>query len=90
MKHILFLIFSILFLSLSTAQNSTLLSKRLVNLSATTIWNRIVEDNKLNLEFEYLDTLDFYFITYKSDEKLKAINYNFKLMTFETEHGFFR
>ncbi|MGS2763691.1 alpha/beta hydrolase family protein [Sinomicrobium sp. M5D2P9] len=49
------------------AQNGKILSKRLVNLSQTPIWNKISENDSLTSDFNHLKKLDFYFITYQSD-----------------------
>jgi len=74
MSRILTSIFFLLFISFGIAQNGKILSKRLVDLSTTSIWNKISENNKLTAEFEYLNKLDFYFITYQSDSlRVKGI-----------------
>lgn len=67
MNRILKTIFFLLFISFGFAQNGKLLSKKLVDISKTPIWNRISEDNELKPNFEHLKKLDFYFITYQSD-----------------------
>ena len=67
MNRILVSIFFLLFISFGFAQNGKILSKKLVDISKTPIWNRISQDNKLHSDFEYLQKLDFYFITYESD-----------------------
>ncbi|WP_179377364.1 alpha/beta hydrolase family protein [Winogradskyella wichelsiae] len=67
MNRILISIFFFLFLSFGFAQNGKLLSKRLVDISKTPIWERISQDNELHTDFEHLKKLDFYFITYQSD-----------------------
>lgn len=67
MNRILTSIFLLLFISLGFAQNGKLLSKKLVDISKTPIWNRISVDNELKPNFEHLKKLDFYFITYQSD-----------------------
>lgn len=69
MNRILTLIFSILFLSFGSAQNGKLLSKKLVDISKTPIWNKISQDNELHSDFEHLKKIDFYFITYESDSQ---------------------
>ncbi|PSG88784.1 peptidase [Aurantibacter aestuarii] len=61
------LIFLLLFAGLGFSQNGKLLSKNLVDLSKTPIWNKISENNVLKADFEHLKSLDFYFITYESD-----------------------
>jgi len=67
MSRILTTSFFLLFISFGFAQNGKLLSKKLVDISKTPIWNRISQDNELKSNFEYLKKLDFYFITYQSD-----------------------
>ncbi|OIQ18733.1 prolyl oligopeptidase family serine peptidase [Lacinutrix sp. MedPE-SW] len=67
MNRILISIFFFLFLSFGFAQNGKLLSKRLVDISKTPIWERISQNNELHSDFEHLKKLDFYFITYQSD-----------------------
>ncbi|WP_181256228.1 alpha/beta hydrolase family protein [Aurantibacter aestuarii] len=67
MYRILTLIFLLLFAGLGFSQNGKLLSKNLVDLSKTPIWNKISENNVLKADFEHLKSLDFYFITYESD-----------------------
>ncbi len=67
MNNILTLIFSFLFFNFSFAQNGKLLSKKLVDISQTPFWNKISENDTLISDFQYLNKLDFYFITYESD-----------------------
>lgn len=67
MNRVLTSILFLLFISFGFAQNGKLLSKKLVDISKTPIWNRISEDNELKPNFEHLKKLDFYFITYQSD-----------------------
>jgi len=67
MNNILTSIFFLLFLTAGVAQNGKILSKISVDISNTPIWNRISEDGELKPKFEHLNTLDFYFIIYKSD-----------------------
>lgn len=67
MYRILTLIFLLLFAGLGFSQNGKLLSKNLVDLSKTPIWNKISENEVLKPDFEHLKSLDFYFITYESD-----------------------
>jgi dipeptidyl aminopeptidase/acylaminoacyl peptidase len=69
MNRILISIFFFLFLSFGFAQNGKLLSKRLVDISKTPIWERISQDNELHSDFEHLKKLEFYFITYESDSQ---------------------
>ena len=69
MNKVLTSIFLLHFISFGFAQNGKLLSKKLVDISKTPIWNRVSQDNKLKQDFEHLKKLDFYFITYKSDNQ---------------------
>lgn len=69
MNRILTSIIFLLFVSFGFAQNGKLISKNLVDISNTPIWNRISQDNKLFPDFEHLKKLDFYFITYESDNQ---------------------
>ncbi|BDD03952.1 alpha/beta hydrolase family protein [Aureibacter tunicatorum] len=59
----------ILFLlaNLAIAQDGKILSKRLVDISQTPIWERISQDNELLPAFNHLNKLDLYFIAYQSD-----------------------
>jgi len=64
----------LLFISFGFAQNGKLLSKTLVDISKTLIWNRISQGNELKPNFEHLNKLNFYFITYDCDGlKVKGI-----------------
>jgi len=67
MNKVLTSIFFLLFISFGFAQNGKILSKKLVDISKTPIWNRISQDNELHSDFEHLKKLNFYFITYQSD-----------------------
>lgn len=67
MNRIIKTIFFLLFISFGFAQNGKLLSKKLVDISKTPVWNRISQDNELKPNFEHLNNLDLYFITYQSD-----------------------
>ena len=67
MNNILTLIFSCLFFSFGFTQNGKLLSKKLVDISQTPFWNKISENDTLISDFQHLNKLDFYFITYESD-----------------------
>lgn len=69
MNRILTSTFFLLFICFGFAQNGKLLSKKLVDISKTPIWIRISENNELKSNFEHLKKLDFYFITYQSDEQ---------------------
>ncbi|MCG2432219.1 alpha/beta hydrolase family protein [Aequorivita xiaoshiensis] len=74
MNRFLTSIFFLLFTSLGFAQNGKILSKELVDISQTPIWERISQDNQLHSDFEHLKKLDFYFITYQSDSlKVRGI-----------------
>ena len=67
MKGLLTSIFFLLIIFFGFGQNGNILSKKLVDISKTSIWKRISQDNKLHSDFEHLKKLDFYFITYQSD-----------------------
>ena len=67
MKKIMSIVFLLLFLNFGFSQNGKILSKQLVDLSKTPIWKHISENNQLSANYEYLNTLDFFFITYLSD-----------------------
>ncbi len=74
MNKIYLVLFSLLFLNFGFAQNGKILSKRLIDISEKPIWNRISDNNKLLPDFEHLNTLNFYSITYQSDnQKVKGI-----------------
>ncbi len=74
MNRVLSSIFFLLIISFGFAQNGKILSKKLVDISKTPIWNRISQDNELHSDFEHLKKLDFYFITYQSDSlKVRGI-----------------
>lgn len=70
MNQILLSLFFTLFLSFGFAQNGKLLSKNLIDISNTPIWNRISQNNELHSDFEHLKNVDFYFITYESDQQI--------------------
>ncbi len=67
MKKIIISIFSILFITLVYTQDGRILSKKLVDISKTPIWNKISENENLTSEYEYLNNLNIYTITYQSD-----------------------
>lgn len=74
MKNIVTLILLFIFSSFGFAQNGKLLSKSLVDISTTPIWSKISKDNKLLSDFEHLKNLNFYLITYQSDnQKVKGL-----------------
>ncbi len=57
-----------LFISLNVLpQNGKLISKRLVDIKTTPIWNRIAPNNNLKPVFKHVEDLNFYFISYSSD-----------------------
>ena len=67
--RILLTLFSLFIcISITFSQNGKLLSKKQVELAETPIWQKISQDNKLHSNFEYLDQLNYFFITYQSDE----------------------
>lgn len=49
------------------SQNGRIISKEIVDLHKTPIWNKISINDTLKNEYEYLKNLNFYFITYQSD-----------------------
>lgn len=74
MKNVVTLILLFFFSSFGFAQNGKLLSKSLVDISTTPIWSKISKDNKLLSDFEHLKNLNFYLITYQSDnQKVKGL-----------------
>ncbi|WP_109301870.1 S9 family peptidase [Aquimarina sp. AU474] len=74
MNKVLTSIIFILFISIGFSQNGKILSKKLVDISKTPIWNRISQDGQLYSNFKHLNKLDFYFITYQSDNlKVRGI-----------------
>lgn len=68
MSRILYSIMLFFLFSSVIAQNGKLLSKKLVDISKTPIWGKISQDNELHSDFEHLNSLDFFFITYESDK----------------------
>lgn len=66
MKILLFIF--ILFSNSIFSQNGKILTKKLIDLSQTSIWKGISENNQLKLKYNYLSNLDFFEIIYKSDE----------------------
>ncbi|PZD77102.1 S9 family peptidase [Mesonia sp. K7] len=69
MNRILTSITLLFFINFGFAQNGKLISKNLVDIANTAIWDRITQDNKLQADFEHLKKLNFYIITYKSDHQ---------------------
>lgn len=67
MNRLIITIFLLLTASVGLAQNGRILSKTLVDLSATRIWTKISQNDSLKTEFEHLNNIDFYFISYQSD-----------------------
>ena len=67
MRRILITIISVLILSFSSAQNGKIISKNILNISNSPIWNKISENGSLTQDFKHLNKLDFYFIVYESD-----------------------
>lgn len=61
------LIFFLFFINFGFTQNGKILSKKLIDISKTPIWNKISEGNELKSNFKHLTSLNFYFITYQSD-----------------------
>lgn len=52
------------------AQNGKIQSKELIDLSETILWRKIAMDGELKPRLQYLNQLNFYSITYHSDEHL--------------------
>ncbi len=48
-------------------QNGKILSKKLIELSQSEIWPIVSKNNSFTTDFSYLSNLNFYFITYQSD-----------------------
>lgn len=69
MNRILTSITLLFFINFGFAQNGKLISKNLVDIASTAIWDRVSQDNKLQADFEHLKKLNFYFITYESDKQ---------------------
>lgn len=67
MNRSIIILFFILSVVSVGAQNGKLLSKQLVDLSQTPVWEEIAVNDTLMTDFKYLDRLNFYFITYLSD-----------------------
>lgn len=67
MNKIIISIFLSFLTSYLYTQNGKILTKKLVDISKTPIWNKISQNNKLHSNFKHLKKLDFYFITYMSD-----------------------
>jgi len=65
-KFILLFLFLISFGS-AFSQSGKILSKEIVDISKTPIWNKISINDTLKNEYEHLKNLNFYFITYQSD-----------------------
>lgn len=65
----LFIILFVLLLNFEGvyAQNGKILSKEIVNISKTPIWNKIAVNDTLKNEYKHLDNLNFYLISYQSD-----------------------
>ncbi len=74
MNRLIIVIFLLLTASFGFAQNGRVLSKTLVDLSTTPIWNRISKNDTLKTAFEHLNNIDFYSISYQSDSlKVRGI-----------------
>ena len=67
MNNLFISFFFFFFLSFAVAQNGKILSKKVVDITKTKIWNSISEDNELKSDFKHLKELDFFSITYQSD-----------------------
>jgi dipeptidyl aminopeptidase/acylaminoacyl peptidase len=49
------------------SQNGKIISKEIVDLSKTPIWNKVSINDTLKNEYKHLKNLNFYFMTYQSD-----------------------
>ncbi|MEX6626804.1 alpha/beta hydrolase family protein [Tenacibaculum salmonis] len=67
MKKIFTILFIFLFINFGFSQNGKILSKKIIDISKTPIWNSVSQNNELRSNFKYLNKLNFYLITYKSD-----------------------
>ena len=70
MKNLFFLLFVLLFIQSAFTQNGKILSKSLVDISKAPIWQRISQDDELHSDFEHIKKLDFYLITYQSENQI--------------------
>lgn len=52
------------------AQNGKILSKELVDIKTSAYWYKLSENDTLKTKYKYLNKLDFYAITYKSDNSI--------------------
>lgn len=68
MKNTLVVLFNLFFGLIVFSQNGKIISKSLIDLSKTPIWNTISKNDSLTQEYNYLKNLNFYFITYQSDK----------------------
>jgi dipeptidyl aminopeptidase/acylaminoacyl peptidase len=74
MKNIFLIKFVLLNFVSIFSQNGKILSKVLVDLSKTPVWDKVSNNDTLKNEYTHLKNLDFYFITYQSDSlKVKGI-----------------
>jgi dipeptidyl aminopeptidase/acylaminoacyl peptidase len=74
MKNIFLIKFVLLNFVSIFSQNGKILSKVLVDLSKTPVWDKVSNKDTLKSEYTHLKNLDFYFITYQSDSlKVKGI-----------------
>ncbi|WP_396632075.1 alpha/beta hydrolase family protein [Maribacter sp. R86514] len=70
MNRVLFLIFFFFFLSFGFAQKGKLISKKVIDITDTPVWNSVSENNILKPDYIHLEKLDFFSITYQSDSLL--------------------
>lgn len=70
MRNLFFLLFVLLLVQSAFTQNGKILSKRLVDISKGPIWQRISQDDELHSDFEHIKKLDFYSITYQSENQI--------------------
>ena len=57
----------LLVFNIGFSQDGKLISKQLIDVSQTPIWDVISENNKLKTEYQHIHTLDFFSIKYISD-----------------------
>jgi len=67
MNRVLISIFFFFFLSFGFAQKGKLISKKVIDMTDTPVWNRVSENNILKPDYIHLEKLDFFSITYQSD-----------------------
>ncbi|WP_300025866.1 prolyl oligopeptidase family serine peptidase [uncultured Maribacter sp.] len=74
MKDIFYFILNLTIINIGFAQNGKLISKEVIDITNTPVWNRVSENNALKPDFIHLEKLDFFSITYQSDSlKIQGI-----------------